>query len=363
MRNRFDIIFAHNASKGEDFLAQLLGKDPLFVCVISTTETAKISGLSAAGRNPELTDYTPPADAELLLLGRCKCISGVPVTPEGIPTPALITRSALKLASIPMLIVSGGLKVKPKVPFLDLGGGPGEDIRTGRAVENVEEVIERARIAGENLAKIAGYLVIGESIPGGTTTALGILLAMGVDARGRVSSSMPQNPHDLKIKVVEAGLKASGIEFGGLSNNPAKAISCIGDPMVPAFAGLVLGAAGRVPVLMAGGTQMGAVLAVLKALNPVLLGNVAVGTTKWIIADRTSDLEGIIVQITDIPILAADLDFTSSRFSGLKAYELGVVKEGVGAGGAAIAAMLRSNGSITKGALLSEVETNYEKLL
>jgi len=363
MRNRFDIIFARNASKGEEFLAQLLGKDPLFVCVISTTETAKISGLSAAGRTPELTDYTPPADAELLLLGRCKCISDVPVTPEGIPTPALITRSALKLASIPMLIVSGGLKVKPKVPFLDLGGGPGRDIRTGRAVENVEEVMERARIAGEHLAKIADYLVIGESIPGGTTTALGILLAMGVDARGRVSSSLPQNPHDLKIKVVEAGLKASGIEFDALSNNPVKAISCIGDPMVPAFAGLVLGAAGRVPVLMAGGTQMGAVLAVLKALNPVLLGNVAVGTTRWIIADRTSDLKGIIAQITDIPILAADLDFTSSRFSGLKAYELGVVKEGVGAGGAAIAAMLRSNGSITKGALLSEVETNYEKLL
>jgi len=57
------------------------------------------------------------------------------------------------------------------------------------------------------------------------------------------------------------------------------------------------------------------------------------------------------------------LDFTSSRFSGLKAYEAGVVKEGVGAGGAAIAAMLKSNGSITKGTLLSEVETNYEKLL
>jgi len=90
---------------------------------------------------------------------------------------------------------------------------------------------------------------------------------------------------------------------------------------------------------------------------------VAVGTTRWIIADRTSDLKGIIAQIADIPILAADLDFTSSRFNGLKAYEKGVVKEGVGAGGAAIAAMLRSNGSITKGTLLNEVETNYEKLL
>ena len=363
MSNQFDIILAHNASKGKDFVGRLVEKTPLFVCVIGTTETAKISGLSAAGKNPELTDCTPPADVELLLLGRCKCISGVPITPEGIPTPALITRSALKLASIPMLIVSAGLKVKPHVPFLDLGGGPGGDIRTGKAVENVEEVMERARIAGEHLAKIADYLVIGESIPGGTTTALGILLAMGVDARGKVSSSMPQNPHDLKIKVVEAGLKASGIKFGALSNNPAKAISCIGDPMVPAFAGLVLGVADRVPVLIAGGTQMGAVLAVLKALNPVLLGNVAVGTTRWIIADRTSDLKGIIAQITDIPILAADLEFASSRFNGLKAYEVGVVKEGVGAGGAAIAAMLKSKGSITKGTLLNEVEENYEKLV
>jgi len=363
MRNRFDIILAQNASEGKRFLGRILGKAPLFVCVIGTTETAKIPGLSAAGRNPELTDYTPPADVELLLLGRCKCISSVPVTPEGIPTPGLITRSALKLASIPALAVNSGLRVKPQVPFLDLGGSPGRDIRTGKAVENVEDVMENARIAGENLAKIADYLVIGESIPGGTTTALGILLAMGVDAKSKVSSSMPENPHELKIKVVEAGLKVSDIAFSALSDNPVKAISCIGDPMVPAFAGLVLGAAHRVPVLMAGGTQMGAVLVVLKALKPVLLRNVAIGTTRWIIADRTSDLKGIIAQIADIPILAADLDFTSSRFNGLKAYEVGVVKEGVGAGGAAIAAMLKSKGSITKGALLKEIEMNYEKLV
>jgi len=363
MSNQFDIILAHNASRGEELVEQLVEKNPLFVCVIGTTETAKIPGLSAAGRNPELTDYTPPADVELLLRGMCKCIQGVPVTPEGIPTPALITRSALKLASIPMLIVSGGLRIRPHVPFIDLGGSPGGDIRTGRAVANVEEVMERARIAGENFAKVADYLVIGESIPGGTTTALGTLLAMGVDAKGKVSSSMPHNPHDLKIKVVEDGLKASGIEFGALSDIPARAISCIGDPVIPAFAGLVLGAADRVPVLIAGGTQMGAVLVVLKALKPALLENLAVGTTRWILADGTSDLKGILAQIADIPILAADLDFTSSKFNGLRAYEAGVVKEGVGAGGAAIAAMLKSKGSVTKRTLLKEVERNYEQLV
>lgn len=360
---KYDIILFYEEAKGKDFLARIEGKNPLFVCVIGTTETAKIPGLSAAGKYPELTDYTPPADVELLLLSSCKCIEGVPVTPEGIPTPALITMSALKLANIPALIVSGGVKVNPHTPFIDLGGKPGGDIRTGRAVENVEEIFERARVAGENLSRVADYLVIGESVPGGTTTALGVLLAMGIDAWGKVSSSMPDNPHELKIRTVEAGLKAANIKFGSLANDPLRAISCVGDPMMPAFAGLVLGAAHRIPVLMAGGTQMGAVLAVIKALRKDVLNDVAIGTTRWIINDKTADLKGIVAQIADVPILAADLDFSNSRFTGLRAYEAGVVKEGVGAGGATVAAMAKSKGLISKVAMLEEIEKNYERLL
>jgi uncharacterized protein (TIGR00303 family) len=358
----YDIILSHNENEGKAFLRRLNGKNPLFACVIGVTETAKIMGISAAGKYPELTDYTPPADVELLLLEKCRCISGIPVTPEGIPTPALITMSALRAANIPVLVVSGGLRVSPHVPFLDLGGKPGRDIRTGKAVDNVEEVMRRAKIAGENLSKTADYLVVGESIPGGTTTALSVLLAIGIDAKGKVSSSMSENPHELKIKTVEDGLKASKVEFGGLADDPLKAISCVGDPVIPAFAGLVLGAADAVPVLMAGGTQIGAVLATINALNPNILDNVAIGTTRWIIIDKTADLKGIIAQIADIPILAANLNFSQSKFAGLKAYEKGVVKEGVGAGGAAIVAMAKSKGSITKDVLLEEIERNYDRV-
>ena len=358
-----DIVLAHNETKGRAFLNQLSGKTPLFACVIGVTETAKIPGISAAGKYPELTDYTPPADVELLLLGKCRCIAGVPVTPEGIPTPALITMSALRLANIPALVVSGGLEINPHVPFLDLGGKSGRDVRTGKAVDNAGEVMWRAKIVAENLSKTVDYLVIGESIPGGTTTALGALLAMGIDAKGKVSSSMPGNPHGLKIRTVEDGLKASNVGFGVLANDPLKAISCVGDPMMPAFAGLILGAADKVPVLMAGGTQMGAVLSIVRAINPKILDNVAIGTTRWIMIDKTADLKGIITQIADVPILAADLDFSPSRFEGLRAYEAGAVKEGVGAGGAAIAAMAKSEGSITKDTLLMEIESNYERLV
>jgi uncharacterized protein (TIGR00303 family) len=363
MKKVFDVLLANNEFKGEAFIKELEGKKPLFVCTIATTETAKVQGISAAGKHPEFTDYTPPADAELLLLGKCKCINGVPVTPDGIPTPALITMSALRLADIPVLVASGGLKVKPQIPFFDLGGKPGRDIQTGNAVDNVEEVIERATVAGKNLAKTTDYLVIGESIPGGTTTALGVLSAMGVNAEGKVSSSMPENPHDLKTKTVRAGLTASGQSFGSLAKSPIKAISCLGDPMMPAFAGLVIGAAAEVPVLMAGGTQMTAVLAVINALNSDVLCNVAIGTTRWIINDRASDLKGIVTQIADVPILAADIDFTGSRFEGLKAYEKGIVKEGVGAGGASIVAMAKVGGAVTKDMLLKEIEKNYTLLL
>jgi uncharacterized protein (TIGR00303 family) len=271
--------------------------------------------------------------------------------------------SALKLADIPTLVVSAGLRVKPFVPFVELDGSPGRDIRTGNALDNAEEVMNRAMIVGENLSKTVDYLVVGESIPGGTTTALSVLLAMGVDAKGKVSSSMPLNPHELKIKTAEAALKAAGVEAGEFADDPIKAVSAVGDPMQPAHAGLVVGAAKNVPVIMAGGTQMAAVLAVVNALNPDVIGNVAVGTTRWIVNDQTSDLKGLVAKIADVPLLAADLDFSQTKFDGLKAYEKGVVKEGVGCGGASIAAMLKTKGKVTKTVLLKEIENNYKQLL
>jgi uncharacterized protein (TIGR00303 family) len=358
-----DVSIVNNTLKSKAFLREIESKKPLFLCTIATTETGKIPGLSAAGQNPDFTDFTPPADAELLLLGKCKSIAGVPITPDGIPTPGLITMSALNLANIPTLVVNGGVKIKPQIPYVDLGGNSGRDIRSGNSVDNVEEVIERATVLGEQLANTIDYLVIGESIPGGTTTALGVLSALGVNAAGKVSSTLPENPHNLKLEVVEAGLKAANEKFGSLSKNPIKAISCVGDPMMAAMAGLAIGGTKQVPVLMAGGTQMTAVLAIINALAPEALCNIAVGTTSWVAKDKTSDIKGIIKQFYDVPILAADLDFGSSKYPGLRIYETGLVKEGVGAGGASIAAMAKLGGAITKDILLKEIERNYALLM
>ena len=108
---------------------------------------------------------------------------------------------------------------------------------------------------------------------------------------------------------------------------------------------------------------MTAILALVNAVNPDVLCNIAIGTTRWVAKDHTSDICGIVEEIGDVPVLAADLDFADSRFDGLRAYEKGIVKEGVGAGGASIAAMAATEGAVAKELLLREIERNYALLM
>ncbi|HPP44435.1 MAG TPA: TIGR00303 family protein [Methanomassiliicoccaceae archaeon] len=358
-----DITLCLNEDRGREFLERIWNKKAAYCCVIGNTETAKIPGVSAAGADPAATDFTPAADMELLYFGRCKCIDGVPITPSGIPTPGIITMSALKLAPMPIFVVNGGVRVRPHVPCIDVDGTAGDDIRTGKAVKGAEQAYDRALVAGRQLAKMVDYLVVGESIPGGTTTALGVLTALGYDASGKVASTFPVNPHELKAQVVAEGIAASGLSPEALKNDAMAAVQAVGDPMMAPAAGLIAGAAESIPVLMAGGTQMAAVLAIIRSMDDTVLDNLALGTTRWITEDKTSDLRGIVSQIGNVPVMAANLNFSLSRYDGLQVYETGLVKEGVGAGGSAIAAMAATGGKVTCRSLLDEIEKNYTRLV
>jgi len=359
----FDVALIYREDKGERFLRSLIGKRYLFVCVAGSTETSLIEGITVAGASPRLTLYTPAADVEYLLLGRCRCIESIPITPEGVPTPALITRAALRLVDAPALVVDGGSYVEPGVPHVDVGGSPSRDIRTGSAIDydRALESYRRSVALGRELSKLCDYLVVGESIPAGTTTALAVLMALGVDAKNKVSSAMPNNPHGLKARVAEEALMKAGLAPGSFSD-PLEVVSRVGDPMMPCFAGLVVGAVDSVPVIMAGGTQMAAIAAVIKSLREDALDNVIVGTTRWIVEDGSSDIRGLISQVAEVPIAAAVLDFSKSSIEGLRFYERGYVKEGVGAGGSSVAAMIASGGRVDSSRILSKVEEDYVSL-
>ena len=359
-----ELIQIGNPDRIQNFIKKIKGKKPLFICVIGNTETGKISGISAAGANPEITDFTPAADMEYLHFHKCKSIDGVPVTPDGIPTPALITKAALDLGDIPYIVVVGGAKILPKTPYIDLGGTFGTNISSGNAIKNPKKVFENARLFGENISKLANYLVIGESIAGGTTTALSVLLALGYDASNKISSSLPNNPLELKLKIINEGFKKRNVKFGDFKNQPFKAIEYFGDPMQPACAGIVIGAAKKIPIILAGGTQMAAIAALVKLIDNNALENLTIGTTKWIIEDSQSDLLGILKQIDQkIPILGINFNFSSMKYEGLRVYEEGIVKEGVGAGGTSIACILYTKNEINIEKLQKKIEEDYEKII
>ncbi len=325
-----------------EILKKIENKNPLFLCVLATTKTSNIPGITGAGATPELTDYTPAADLELVMHGAPKCLPEIPQTvtgDEAAPTPAIITKACIELADVPIMAVNAGAGIKPDIPYIELNGEPGEDIRTGKAVKDAREIFEKGIVLGKTLSKLTDHLVIGESTPAGTTTALGVLTALGYDARMKVSGSMPENPHDLKLEVVKEGLKAAGYEEGQVVEDALRAVEIVGDPMIPAVAGIVIGSS--VPVTLAGGTQMTAVCAVIKGIDPdVDFSNICIATTIFVAEDESSDINYIKQQIGDITVLALDPEFEKSSVPGLKSYLNGSVKEGVGAGGALFIASL-----------------------
>lgn len=322
-----------------------------FVIVVGTTDISLIPGITVAGASPELTHYTPAADVEYLLTGKPRSISAIPVTPEGIPTPALVTRALTY--DVAKLVAFAGGRVKPKVPYIDLGGEPGGDFRRGPAlsIEAVERILDSGKILGRELARL-GEVFIGESIPGGTTTAMAILVALGYDAWGKTSSAGPHNPKDLKISVVREALARAGKIDG-----PIEALAEVGDPVHVGVAAVALGVleGGGSPVL-AGGTQMVAAAAIIKALGGDI-GRITIATTGWIADDKSADFFGLAKEVGVANIVVTRVRFSDSRFSGIRAYDAGYVKEGVGMGGALYIAQ-RKNLPI-----IQLIDKEYEKLI
>jgi uncharacterized protein (TIGR00303 family) len=342
----------------------LESSNPIFVCVISYTETSEIPGITVAGANNELIKYTSSADAEFLYYGKCKCIDGVPATPDGKPTPAIITKTMLNIGNIPFIVVDSGAKIKPDIPLFSFNLRSGKNIMENIAMESeeVEKAYRYGLLLGKQLSKSNDLVILGESIPGGTTTALAVMLSLGIDAKNKMSSSMPENPHNLKNMIVIKSMKKNNITFGSLKDKPFEAISLLGDPMIPSVTGIAQGVidnGGR--VMLAGGTQMCTILSILKSLN-VKTDKVVIGTTKYIFNDHSADFTNLVLSIdNNVGIVISDLHLIESTKLGLKAFANGFVKEGVGAGGVSIATMINANGKLNGEILLKCIEREYEK--
>lgn len=332
----------------------------MFVIVAGSTRTSTIPGISIAGPSPEATLYTPTLDVEYLVAGKPVSLDVVPVSPEGLPTPALITRAILNRVREPVLVIDAGCVYEPKIPHIVLPSKrQGERIDNSPALPRgtSQRLYNEARLLGHTIARRSDTLIIGETIPGGTTVAAAILEALGYKALGRVSSSSVNNPHSLRRKVV---LRA--LERAKKLSDIFEKIDEVGDPVHVSIAGLARGAveAGAL-VGLAGGTQMAAVLGIIAKTSPNILDNIAVLTTPWIVNDTSADIAGLMRDIApSVPIIATRFSFKGARHRGLRAYDEGFVKEGVGAGGALVLGVARGLGLEE---IKSLVEKEYERVL
>ncbi|MBN3887945.1 MAG: TIGR00303 family protein [Nostoc sp. JL31] len=380
--------------QGEQWLRRYRGCLPVFACVLGFTETGLIPGISAAGRTPEDRKYTACADAEFLYYGpEHKAQYPLPPLAAG-ASPVLISRAVFESLKIPIHLFNAGLPQPPAVPVIDLGGAPAQCLSGGAAMEitTVHHLFEQGLLWGERLvANIQqGYLIVGECVVGGTTTALAILTGLGIDAAGKVNSSHPVCNHSQKWSLVQAGLEkmkgSRGQGAGGReqdkifqsqiqnSVDPLKLVAAVGDPMQVVVAGMAIAASRSCGVMLAGGTQMLAVYALMSAIAQAYALSwqpeaVVVGTTRWVAEDPTGATVDLALNLGKAsltptvgtpPLLATHLSFADSRYPQLRAYEQGFVKEGMGAGAACIAAHLSQDWQQHQ--LLAAIEAQLERL-
>jgi len=298
-------------------------KNPIFCGILGNTLLSTVPGVSGAGATPEMTLLTPVLDAELITWGAITSHPVRPDTPTGCPTPASITRAMMELCGMQPLFINAGLRHKPTVPCLDVYGMVGADPRFHDAVPHAQDLVLKGEVIGRFLSKCSDLLILGECVPGGTTTALCVLRALGYEAS--VSSSLVNNPVTIKEEICREALgriKAAAI------TSPLDIIRYTGDPMMPVAVGIAKTYPGD--LILAGGTQMLAVSAVIKAEGRSLP---YVVTTSYVRDDPSANVQEIAGQI-GVDIIYVDPGFGDIGHSGLARYCIGEVKEGMGAGGA-----------------------------
>ena len=320
-----------------DFMESFRGKKATFLLALSNTKTADIAGITQAGIAGKIY-LTPTLDAEFICSGSVRSLAEVASTPKGVPTPALITRAVhLKSPYGRIELLNLGLEVEPKIDYFKLhnfGINPSNTIASGANID-AQSIFEKGLEFGQNYACKDEYIILAESVPSGTTTATATALGLGYDAKEYFSSSFKESPISIKEEVIKLALARLTKE-----SELFEILGKVSDNMLLFNAGFILGINNRIPIVLAGGTQMACVLlivnSILKAMGGTMeTSNLGLCTTKWVYEDRSSNITALL-DMLDFPLNSfyVDFDFSLSKHPALKLYDDGEAKEGVGAGGA-----------------------------
>ncbi|MBN2782151.1 MAG: nicotinate-nucleotide--dimethylbenzimidazole phosphoribosyltransferase [Campylobacterales bacterium] len=304
-----------------------------FLLAASVTKTCQIDGITQAGI-PGMIPLTPTLDAEFITNEKVFSLGELAETPNGVPSPALITRAVHNLnpySSIEVLDL--GLVTKPQnTPLHHFGIAPSESIATGAKID-ARGVFAKGMEFGKRYELKGSYLILGESTPSGTTTAAASALALGYDCGDDFSSSFLNVPNSIKKDTIDKALSLINDDMDNFEK-----LSIVSDNMLLFCAGFLLEASRRFHVVLAGGTQMAACLLIADKLREDVLmrlksENITLATTAWVAKDKNSDLKHLLSLLSYTPhALYTEFSFAKSEIEILKKYDEGEAKEGVGAG-------------------------------
>ncbi len=339
-----------------EFIESLRGKKATFLLALSNTKTANIKGITQAGI-PNMIYLTPTLDSEFLCTGEVYSLENIAKTPKGVPTPALITRGVHLLAPYGHIeLLDLGLDVTPKIEGCILHQfniKPSQNIAKGANID-AKEIFTKGVKFGKSYECQDDYIILGESVPSGTTTAMATASGLRYKIDNCFSSSFKDVPNNIKTTTVKLALSHLNSKYDVFDT-----LSKVSDNMLIFTAGFIFGINNRTKVILAGGTQMACLLLVIDKISQLIGGrlessNLALCTTKWVAKDKNSDIEQLLKMLR-FPINAyySDFDFSKSDHPALKLYDQGEAKEGVGAGGALMYGFL--NG-LTQEQITKEIE-------
>jgi uncharacterized protein (TIGR00303 family) len=320
-----------------DFIESLRGKRTTFMLALSNTKTANIRGITQAGI-PGMIHLTPILDSEFVCTGEVRSLDNIAKTPKGVPTPALITRGVHLLSPYGDIeLLDLGLEVTPRMHYFkkhEFDIKPSNAINVGAGIDAMG-LFQKGLEFGQTYECKNDYIILGESVPSGTSTATATALGLGYDVKDKFSSSFKDVPNSIRNITIEKALeniKEDDDIFAILSK--------VSDNMIIFNAGFILGLNNSIPIILAGGTQTACVLLVVNKILEQMGGeietsNLSLCTTKWVYEDENSDIKGLL-ELLDFKLNAyySDFDFSLSEHPALKLYDDGEAKEGVGAGGA-----------------------------
>lgn len=306
-----------------------------FLLAASVTRTCEIEGITQAGI-PGKIPLTPTLDAEFLATGRVFSLENLAETATGIPTPGLLTRAVHTLTPFAKLtVIDLGLETRPQqLEAVDLGMTPTPSITEAKGFD-AKTVFEKGVAFGRQYELEGDYLILGESTPSGTTTAQAAITALGYKVEGFFASSFKDAPLSIKEQTISKALAKLQPNMGIFDK-----LGHTADNMLLFNAGFILAASRRFNIVLAGGTQMLAVLLIANKIAAMQAihhdhRHIHLCTTKWIARDPHSDIQALIEQL-DFRLKAyyADFTFEDAHIPVLKLYDEGEAKEGVGAGAA-----------------------------